>query len=151
MNIKNIKKNLSIIILNYNQIIKKSFYFIISMILVVGSSLIITLPLWYLATKHSKVYTITVIFLFLITFGFLIVLNFKKWIISKKEKDLNTSSIILIPVKKAFTFLLFAAGLYVIIIVYTLELLFAGVLLTAGYLITLGYFLFISKMKNESH
>lgn len=148
MNIKKIKNNLSIILLSYHQIIKKSIYIIISLILVVGSSLLITLPLWYLATEHSKIYTTAVIILFFLLIVASIVLSLKKWVISKKNEGLETSSIILIPVKKIITFILFAAVLYGIILVYTVGQMIAAILLTLSYLLILGYFIFISRKQN---
>lgn len=137
------------IVLNYNQIIKKSFYFFIYLALVLCSSLVITLPLWYMATQHRKVYTTAVIILFSI----LLVLTFFKyiikWVDSKQKEGYKHIEIILIPVKKAVTFVLFLFSLYIITLTYSNGFLLIAIFLTISYLLILGYFIFILRKHTE--
>lgn len=151
MNTKELKKYLGIIILNYRQILIKALYFVIYLALVICSSLIITLPIWYAATHYSNTYTLIVIVSLLIIFGLTIVKNIKKWIFLKQKEGNSISNIILIPLRKSGIFILFIFGLYGIIFAYTRGLFFTAFLLTVCYLLILGYFIFISRKHNESH
>ncbi len=151
MNIKKLKINVTTILLNYNQILKRTFYFIIYLALVLCISLLITLPLWYLATRHSKVYTSAVIFLFLIVFILTILKYFIKWVNSKQKDGYRLIKIILIPVKKAGVFVLFIISLYIITLSYSTGYLLLAVLLTIIYLFILGYFIFVLRKNTDSH
>ncbi len=143
MNLKNITKNISTIILNYNQLIKKSLYFIIYLTLVLCSSLVITLPLWYIATKYSKVYTISVLISVLIVLVLTLFRKILKWVEFKQKEGIRIRKIILIPLKKAGTLITFIIGFYIIVLTYSMNFLLIAILLTISYLLILGYFVFI--------
>ena len=145
MNLKNITKNVISIILNYNQLLKKSLYFIIYLSLVIFSSLVITLPLWYIATKYSKVYTIAVIISVLIALGFILSTKILKWVDFKQKEGIKMTQIILIPLKKAGIFILFLIGFYIIVLTYSIDFFMIAVLLTISYLLILGYYIFILR------
>ena len=145
MNLKNITKNIISIIHNYNQLLKKSLYFIIYLTLVIFSSLVITLPLWYIATKYSKVYTIAVIISVLIALGFILSTKILKWVDFKQKEGIKMTQIILIPLKKAGIFILFLIGFYIIVLTYSIDFFIIAVLLSITYLLILGYFIFILR------
>ena len=145
MNLKNITKNVIDIILNYNQLLKKTLYFIIYLTLVIFSSLVITLPLWYIATKYSKVYTIAVIISVLIVLGFILSKKILKWINSKQKEGIKITQIILIPIKKTGIFILFLIGFYIIVLTYSIDFFIIAILLTISYLLIFGYFIFIIR------
>ena len=150
MNIKDIKNNLKIIIYSYRKIVKNLLYFLIYMSLVIFSSLIITLPLWYAATKYSKFYTFTVLTSISAILIIVLINNLKKWIISKQKEGKSVKSIIMIPIKKTATFILFLSGLYAITLTYTSRLIYLAIILSIIYLLILGYFIFISRKHLET-
>lgn len=151
MNIKELNNFFKIIIFNYKKIIKNLFYFIIYLFLVVFSSLIITVPLWYTATEYTTVYTATVLISILLILGITLSKSIKKWIILKQKDGKNIKNIILIPIKKTGIFLLFVIGLYGIIILYKISLTIIAIILTFIYLILLGYYIFVYTKLNELH
>ena len=151
MKFKEIKNYFRIIILNYKNILKKIFYLFIYLTVVVFSSLIITLPLWYTATLYSNIYTTTVLISIIIILGIALLKNIKKWIVLKQEQGLSTKNIIFIPIKKTGIILLFVSGIYGILVTYIRSYLFLAIILTIIYLTLLGYYIFIFKKINESH
>lgn len=150
MHIKNHMEELCIILRNYRRLLINLLYFLIYTILIAVSSLIITLPLWYVATKHSKGYTVTVILLIAGLTGLSLIRQLKQWIITKQKSGMSISKIILIPLKKIAFLTFFILLLYGLVFLYSQGLLLIAVLLTAIYILILGYYVFIYKKIKES-
>ncbi len=148
MNIGNLLKGFLLILKNYQRLLKNLLYFLIYTLLITGSSLVITLPLWYAATKHSKAYTIIVILLLAASTGLLLIRQLKHWIINKQKSGMNLHQIILIPVKKISVFTFFIIWLYGIIFMYSRKLVFVAVPFTVVYILVLGYYVFIYRKMN---
>lgn len=140
-------KNLLIILLNYKRILKNIFYFLFYITLIICSGLLITLPIWYIATRFSKIYTITILLTIALLITLVLIGNFKKWVILKQKTGNTPFKILMIPLRKIGIFILFSLGIYVIIILYSLGFLLFSIVLTLCYLLFLGYFIFISKKK----
>ncbi len=151
MNIKNLIKGLLVILSNYRRLLKNLLYFLIYTVLITGISLVITLPLWYAATEHSKGYTITVILLLIILTGIFLVRHLREWVVSKQKSGISLTAIILIPLRKIVVFTFFILCLYGIIFLFSRGLLLIAISLTAGYLLLLGYYIFIHSKNNESN
>ena len=143
-------KGLLVILGNYQRLVKNFLYFLIFTVIITGISLVITLPLWYAATKHSKGYTITVILLLIILTGIYLVQHLRKWVVSKQKSGISLTGIILIPLRKIAVLTFFILFLYGIIFLFSRGLLLIAISLTAGYLLLLGYYIFIHSKKNES-
>ncbi len=150
MHIKNHMEELRIILRNYRRLLINLLYFLIYTILIAVSSLIITFPLWYAATEHSKGYTVTVILLIAGLMGLSLIRQLKQWIITKQKSGMSRSKIILIPIKKIAVLTFFIFLLYGIVFLYSQGLLLIAVLLTAIYIIILGYYVFIYRKIKES-
>lgn len=150
MHIKNHMEELCIILRNYRRLLINLLYFLIYTILIAVSSLIITLPLWYAATKHSKGYTVTVILLIVGLTGLSLIRQLKQWIITKQKSGMGISKIILIPLKKIAVLTFFIFLLYGIVFLYSQGLLLIAVILTAIYILILGYYVFIYRKIKES-
>lgn len=151
MHIKKQMEKLLIILKNYRRLLKNLLYFLIYTILITGSSLIITLPLWYAATEHSKGYTATVILLIAVLTGLSLMKQLRNWIISKQKSGMILSKIILIPIKRIAVLSLFIVLLYGIVYIYSLGLLLIAVPLTAVYMLILGYYVFIYRKMNDKN
>ncbi len=151
MHIKNKMEKLFIILRNYRRLLKNLLYFLIYTILIAGSSLIITLPLWYAATEHSKGYTLTVILLIAVLTGLSLMRQLRNWIISKQKSGMSLSKIILIPIKKIAVLTLFIILFYGIVYIYSQRLLLIAVPLTAIYMLILGYYVFIYRKMNDKN
>ena len=151
MNIKKLTEGILIILSNYQKVIKNLLYFLIYIIFIIGSSTVITLPLWYAATKHSKGYTIIVILVIVILTGLSIIRQLRQCAITKQKLGMGLSEIILIPFKKIAVFIFFTIWLYGIIFIYSRGLLLIAVPLTVIYIFTLGYFIFIYRKMNAKN
>jgi len=143
-------KNLLIIILNYKRILKNIFYFLFYITLIICSGLLITLPIWYIATRFTKIYTVIVLLTILILITLVLIGNFKKWIILKQKPGNTTLKILMVPLKKIGIFILFSLGIYGIIISFSMGFLIFSIVITLCYFLFLGYYIFISKKKYES-
>ena len=148
MHINNPMEKLLIILGNYRRLLKNLLYFLIYIIIIACSSLIITLPLWYAATEHSKGYTVTVILLIAGLTCLSLIRQLKQWIITKKKSGMGLSKIILIPLKKITVLTFFILLLYGIVFLYSRDFLLIAVLLTALYILLLGYYAFIYRKLN---
>lgn len=151
MNIKTIKDGLFIILNSYSHLLKFSLYFLLYTFIITGSSLLITLPLWYTATKHSTGYTIIVILLMITLTGLSLMRRLRQWVIVKQQSGMKILEIILLPIKKAAVFIFFTMWLYGIIFIYSLGLFLIAVLISAVYIIVLGYYIFIYRKINEKN
>ena len=148
MNIENLLKGFLLILRNYQRLLKNLLYFLAYTVLITGSSIVITLPLWYAATKYSKTYTITVILLIAALTGLLVFRQLKQWVMNKQKSGLNLHQIILIPIKKISVFTFSTILLYGIIFMYSRQLLFIAVPFTIIYILVLGYYVFIYRKMN---
>jgi hypothetical protein len=149
LNNNKIKSAFSIIILNYKRIIKNILVFFLYILLVVSSSVIITLPIWYVATHYSRLYTVIIILgvIILVSLGFY--KKIKGWIILKQEKNNSFKDLLKFFSKKTGIFFLFLTGLYAIIFLFSKGQVITGVLLTFILFLLLGYFIFVRKINNE--
>ena len=151
MNIKKLIKGLLVILGNYQRLVKNFLYFLIFTVIITGISLVITLPLWYAATKHSKGYTITVILLLIILTGIYLVQHLKKWVVSKQKSGISPTGIILIPLRKIAVFTFYILSLYGIIFIFSRGFLLIAISLSAAYLLMLGYYIFIHSKNNKNN
>jgi len=138
-------KKLLIIILNYKRILKNIFYFLFYITLIICSGLLITLPIWYIATRFSKIYTIIVLLAISILITLVLIGNFKKWVILKQKSGKTTFEILMIPLREIGIFILFSLGIYGIIVSFSLGFLIFSIVLTLCYFLFLGYYIFITK------
>ncbi|MCK5200255.1 MAG: hypothetical protein KAR21_17985 [Spirochaetales bacterium] len=150
MNIRDPFKSLLIILSSYHRLLKSFLYFLIYTAIIIGISLVITLPLWYAATKHSRGYTIIFILLLVMLTGLSLLKHLRQWIKTKQKSGISLSEIILIPLKKIAVFTFFILYLYGIVFIFSRGFLLIAVPLTASYILILGYFIFIYRKKNES-
>ena len=151
MNTKNLIKGLIVILSNYQSLLKNYIYFLIYSALIIGSSLVITLPLWYAATEYSKGYTVIVILLIVLLTGMSLMRQLRHWVIAKQKLGMKLSEIILIPLKKIAVFSFFTIWLYGIIFIYSRGLFWVAVPLTVVYILVLGYFIFIYRKMNAKN
>jgi len=142
--------SLKIIITNYHKILKNISFLLFYLILIVTSGLIITLPIWYIATNYSNGYTYSVLLTLMLIVIFVLTGKLKNWITSQHKSGKTSTQIILIPVKKAIIFILFTLGFYGIFLSLSLDLILLSILIAAFYFIILGYFIFISRKLNGS-
>jgi len=141
-------KGIKIVLMNYQKLVQKSILFLIYIMSIITISIIITFPIWFTATKYSKLYSLSIIFILL---SFIIISFTKKlhkWIVSKKESGLSTVKIFLIPVKKIVLFLIFIFLFYLILFLFSKKLLLFPIILSLGYLFALGSYIFIYRKKN---
>ena len=139
-----------IILKNYFRVLKTLLQFIIYSGLILLSSLIITLPLWYAATEHSKAYTWTVILVLILLFSFLTFMRIRKWFYNKKKEGLSTRRIIIIPLKNLVVFIFFIIFMYIIFYIYSKGAIYAAAPLTVIYLLMIGYRVFIHRRKHAN-
>jgi len=151
MNIKYLVTNFRIIMLNYQKILKNILYFLAYLVIIFSSSLIITLPIWYIATHFSTSYTIIVLLTVISIIILTIFKKSKKWFTKKQKSGINSIKIIMIPLKKISIFILFFIGFYGIIFAFSLDLFIVSFLLSLAYLLVLGHFIFISRGKKDCY
>jgi hypothetical protein len=151
MSLKNILSTVKIILYKYKIFLNKFLYFLISAIFIVTSSFIITLPVWYTATKYSKIYTVVSVSLILLFLIYKIARNLKNWTEGKLKEGLSKKNIIMIPVRKTTIFLVFTAVFYLITLIYFKGFIIFAALSLVLYLLVLGYFIFIFRKRNEKY
>jgi len=141
-------KGIKIVLINYQKLIQKSVLFLIYIISIIAISVIITFPIWFTATKYSKLYSLLIIFILLLFIIISFTKKLQKWIVSKKESGLSIVKIFLIPVKKITVFLIFIFLFYFILFLFSKKLLLFPIILSLGYLLALGSYIFIYRKKN---
>jgi len=143
-------KGIQIVLDNYQKIIKKIVLVLTYVIVITGISYLITFPIWFIATKYSKTFSVLIIGVLSLLIIFTLVKKSHKWFVFKKGSGLSTLNILLIPVKNFTVFLIFLLFFYFIIILFSKKLIILSIILSLGYLLALGSYIFIFKKKNAN-